>query len=115
MPRSKSPGDRRKAPRAATTIAGVAKTGQGARHPLEIIDLSVGGCAVRSNGHPLAIGSAYGLKINGLEMLGSTATWTAGQTAGLVFENPLHPAVADHIALLHPRPAAEPATREADA
>jgi len=115
MSRITCPADRRRAPRAPTTIAGVAKTGQGARHALEITDLSVGGCAVRSTGHPLAAGSAYGLKIKGLETLGSTAAWTAGQTAGLEFVNPLHPAVADHFALLHPRPADEPAPLDADA
>ncbi len=114
MSRGTSLADRRRAPRSATTITGVAKTGQGARHALEITDLSIGGCAVRATGHPLAIGSAYGLKINGLETLGSRATWIAGQSAGLEFENPLHPAVADHFALLHPRPVDEPASLEAE-
>ncbi len=103
MSRPANPADRRRSPRMPTTIAGVARTGQGARHALEIIDLSVGGCAILATGHPLATGSAYGIKINGLEILGSTATWTAGQAAGLEFVNPLHPAVADHIAQLHPR------------
>lgn len=80
---------------------------------MEVTDLSVSGCAIVATGHPLRPGSAYGLKINGLETLGSTATWTAGQSAGLVFENPLHPAVADHLVLLHPRPREELAIEHA--
>ena len=61
---------------------------------------------------PLKRGAAYGLKIDGLETLGSTAAWTAGQSAGLEFERPLHPAVADHIAKLHPRPTEDLAVAE---
>ena len=94
--------ERRRAPRKATQIGGVAKTSQGARHALAITDLSVTGCAVHATIHPLKPGSAYGLKISGLETLGSTAAWSDGKSAGLLFENPLHPAVADHLARLHP-------------
>jgi len=95
--------ERRGAQRLATRIAAVAKTAQGQRHALHISDLSVGGCAIDVAGpHPLKPGTAYGIKINGLETLGSTTAWTAGQSAGLEFERPLHPAVADHIAALHP-------------
>lgn len=95
--------ERRRSRRAPTQITGVAKTSRGERHSLEITDLSMGGCAVVADGHPLTPGSTYGIKINGLETLGSVAAWTAGQSAGLTFEAPLHPAVADHLALLHPR------------
>jgi hypothetical protein len=110
MPHSRKPSERRKAGRAMTRIDAVARTSQGARHKLEISDLSVGGCSVLAADHPLRQGSAYGIKISGLEVLGSIATWTAGQAAGLEFEQPLHPAVADHIAALNP-----PLLEEADA
>ena len=112
MPTS-TPHERRKSPRSPTRISGVAKASRGSRHGLEITDLSVGGCAVVATGHGLTEGSAYGLKIEGLVTLGSTATWTAGQAAGLAFENPLHPAVADYLASLHPRPEDEPETEHA--
>ena len=94
--------ERRRAPRKPTHIRGVAKTSQGGRHALAITDLSVNGCAIVATGHPLRPGSTYGLKINGIETLGSTAAWAVGQSAGLAFASPLHPAVADHIAMLHP-------------
>ena len=113
MSSSKQPAERRRSARKPTQIRGIAKTSQGGRHALEVTDLSVNGCAVVATGHPLRPGAAYGLKINGLETLGSTSTWAAGKTAGLVFEHPLHPAVADHLVLLHPRPRDEPALDEA--
>ena len=47
--------------------------------------------------------SVLQIKIEGLEVLGSTAAWTSGQAAGLTFESTLHPAVADHVAERHPR------------
>ena len=103
MSKSNKAAERRRSHRAPTRINGVAKTSRGQRHALEITDLSMGGCAVVADGHPLTLGSTYGIKINGLETLGSVAAWTAGQSAGLTFEPPLHPAVADHLALLHPR------------
>lgn len=67
-----------------------------------ISDLSVSGCAIVSTGHPLAPGTAYGLKIDGLETLGSVTAWSDGHAAGLEFENELHPAVSDHVAARHP-------------
>lgn len=115
MTDTRNPSERRGAPRNQTRIGAVAKTSQGQRHSLEINDLSIGGCAIVVAGpHGLKPGTAYGLKINGLETLGSVAAWTAGQSAGLEFERPLHPAVADHIAALNPRPLedAEPAVFE---
>lgn len=100
---SKSSGrERRKSRRVPTRIDAVARTSQGSRQVLQISDLSIGGCAVLASTHPLKSGLAYGLKINGLETLGSVAVWTAGQAAGLEFDNALHPAVAEHFAALHP-------------
>ena len=99
----RKPTERRGSLRVPTRISAVAKTAHGQRHTLHISDLSVGGCAISVAGtHPLKPGTTYGLKINGLETLGSTTAWTAGQSAGLEFERPLHPAVADHIAALNP-------------
>ncbi len=105
MPNSRHPFDRRKAPRKATRIDAVAKAAHGQRHQVRISDLSVGGCAISvERGHPLTEGSSYGLKIDGLETLGSTAAWTTDQSAGLEFLQPLHPAVADHLAVRNPAP-----------
>jgi hypothetical protein len=105
MPKSRHPSDRRRAPRRATHIDAVAKTAHGQRHELRISDLSVSGCAISiERGHPLTEGSSYGLKIDGLETLGSTAAWAAGQSAGLEFLQPLHPAVAEHLTARHPAP-----------
>jgi hypothetical protein len=80
----------------------VASSSRGIRHQVVISDLSVSGCAIVSAGHPLAPDTAYGLKIDGLETLGSTAAWTDGHAAGLEFESELHPAVSDHVAARHP-------------
>jgi hypothetical protein len=112
MPTTKSD-DRRRTARLPTRINAFAKTGQGVRHTLEISDLSEGGCAVVSAGHPLTPGVAYGLKINGLEVLGSRTAWIDGRSAGLAFDAPLHPAVATHFSALHPRTCDELALDEA--
>ena len=97
-----SKSERRRSARTRTRIRAVASTSKGLRHRVVISDLSVSGCAIVSAGHPLAPGAAYGLKIDGLETLGSTAAWSDGHAAGLEFENPLHPAVSDHVAARHP-------------
>ena len=98
----KTKAERRRSRRSDTRINAVAKTSQGARHPVQISDLSALGCAVVSQSHPLKLGLAYGLKIGGIETLGAVTAWTAGQNAGLQFERALHPAVADHLARIHP-------------
>ncbi len=97
-----SKSERRKAARTPTRIRAVASTSRGIRHKVTISDLSVGGCAIVSAGHPLAPDTTYGLKIDGLETLGSTTAWTDGHAAGLEFESELHPAVSDHVAARHP-------------
>ena len=102
MPDSSDSSERRQSARTPTSITAVASTSRGTRHKVVISDLSVSGCAVVTTGHPLAPGVAYGLKIDGLETLGSTAAWTEGQAAGLAFETKLHPAVSDHVAARHP-------------
>jgi len=102
---SKSPMERRTAFRAPTSIKATASSSQGARQDVEISDLSTDGCAVATARHPLASGGAYGLKISGLEILGVRTAWTSGNLAGLMFDRPLHVAVADHISARHPRPA----------
>lgn len=95
--------ERRRALRVPTSIAAVAKTTQGSPQNLEINDLTPEGCAVTAAGYPLVVGVIYGVKIEGLEGLASTARWTAGTQSGLEFDRPLHPAVADHVAARHPR------------
>jgi hypothetical protein len=94
--------ERRRAARTRTRIRAVASTSLGIRHKVVISDLSVSGCAIVTAGDRLAPGAAYGLKIEGLETLGSTAAWSDGQSAGLLFENELHPAVSDFVAARHP-------------
>lgn len=98
--------DRRGSSRLPTSIAAVAQSTQGAVQRLEISDLSPEGCAVVVAGPPLVAGTVYGIKMEGLEGLVSTARWTAGQQAGLQFDRPLYPAIAEHIAARHPRRAA---------
>lgn len=94
--------ERRRSPRLDTSIDAVAKTSQGARHAVRLMDLSAGGCAVTALHQPLKIGLTYGLKIDGLETLGAVASWSAGQVSGLEFVQSLHPAVADHLVRLNP-------------
>ena len=83
-------------------MAGLVRNGQGARQALATNDLSVGRCAIKTESHPLGIGSVFGPKVNGLEILGVVTAWTSGLRAGLEFERPLHPAVADHLARAKP-------------
>ena len=97
------PKGRRKAPRLATRISAVVKSSAGIPQNVEINDLAVGGCAVSVEGHRLPAGRFFNLKIDGLEDQASVTVWSEGQQSGLAFQNPLHPAVADHFALRNPR------------
>jgi hypothetical protein len=93
--------DRRRDYRAPTLIPAVAKAANGMAQSVVINDLTTDGCAVTATGHPLIPGRVYGVKLDGLEGLVTTARWSAGARSGLQFDRPLHPAVADHIAARH--------------
>lgn len=94
--------ERRRYPRNPTTIECVVRTSLGARQRVEINDLSESGVSVRAGGVPFAQGSAYSVKLAGLETLEAYLCWKGTSDAGFEFERPLHPAVVDHLVRLHP-------------
>src|SRR4051812_41976359 len=50
----------------------------------------------------LAIGETVALRPQGLQLRTATVVWCSAPSAGLLFENPLHPAVLDNLCRLNP-------------
>jgi hypothetical protein len=104
--------ERRLSPRTQIDIKVAGITSWGSCIDLRVLDLSATGCAVASAGQTLSAGTAYEITIPGLEPLRTRAVRLDGVVAGLKFDRPLYPAVADHFALLHRRDSALPSDDE---
>lgn len=61
--------------------------------PAAASDFSVSGIGIKSHSSPLP-GNQIWVKIDGLESLSGRVAWSNGSVAGIEFENPMHPAVA---------------------
>ncbi|HYJ29897.1 MAG TPA: PilZ domain-containing protein [Allosphingosinicella sp.] len=61
-----------------------------------VTDLSAGGCGIEHD-IELEPGARVWLRLPGLENLPARVAWTADRKAGLSFDNPLHPAVVEHV------------------
>ena len=72
------------------------------RQAVAVSDLSVTGCKIDAIYLSLTAGEHVMLRPEGLQALSATVVWCSGPSAGLLFENPLHPAVLDNLCQLHP-------------
>jgi hypothetical protein len=63
-------------------------------HRVRVQDLSTDGCKVELVEQPRE-GDTVSIKFDGLEALEAAVSWVFGDTAGLTFKNPIHPAVFD--------------------
>ena len=73
------------------------------RHPDAIVlDLSQGGCLIEYGHFHLTLGTIT-VTLPGFEAFTGLVRWIEGQTAGVWFDRPLHPAIVDHITGLFPR------------
>jgi hypothetical protein len=65
--------------------------------PGSIIDLSVTGCRVSTQG-VFANGTRVCLRIEKMNSVWGTVVWQHATDVGIKFEHPMHPAVVEHIA-----------------
>lgn len=65
--------------------------------PGSIVDLSVSGCRVSTQG-TFAQGTHVCLRIEGMNSMWGTVVWQQGTDVGIAFDQPMHPAVVEHIA-----------------
>lgn len=78
------------------SIMGTLRTGTGKRD-VTIVDLSDRGCRILDRTGILTPGLAVTIRIGPVGPVEATIRWQQVPYAGLRFENPLYPAVLDHI------------------
>jgi hypothetical protein len=62
-----------------------------------LTEISVTGCQILIHEGLLEAGRNVVIKAKGLEGLPGTVRWVLGEAAGIAFEQPMHPAVLDHL------------------
>lgn len=93
--------DRRRYMRHPVQIGGGLGDNGRASVPITVIDLSTSGCGIETANH-LEHDSRVWLKLPGLASLPCRVAWFSDGHAGLNFENPMHPAVVEHISAQSP-------------
>ncbi|GAA5051104.1 hypothetical protein GCM10023208_10620 [Erythrobacter westpacificensis] len=86
----------RDAQRHDISIIGKIRTGTGKRD-VTIVDLSERGCRIFDRMGYLTPGKAVTIRIGPVGPIDATIRWQEQPYAGLLFDNPLYPAVLDHI------------------
>lgn len=86
----------RNAERHDISIVGKLRTGHGKRD-VTIVDLSERGCRIFDRMGYLAPNMSVTIKIGPVGPIDATVRWQDQPYAGISFDNPLYPAVLDHI------------------
>lgn len=95
-------GENRDRVRAAFRIAATLRDRASNKFSVQLIDLSVTG--FQAEAHPsLDPGAIVWLTIPGMQGLEATIMWRRRQVVGARFNQPLHPAVFDHLVARRPR------------
>ena len=106
--------DRRRAPRYGVEVEGIIRSGIGGDDRVAISNLSVEGCRFSSARRRIAAGTPLTMGVGPVALIHARVAWRVGPVHGVHFDQPLHPAVLDHIrlflsrepALIEERPAA---------
>jgi hypothetical protein len=106
--------DRRRAPRYGVEVSGIIRSGSSGEDSVIISNLSVDGCRFSSPRRRIAAGTALTMAVGPVDLLQARVAWRTGAVHGVTFDQPLHPAVLDHVrlflsaepALIEERPAA---------
>jgi len=93
----------RRSERLLLTADAKVRAESGFSEPATLDDLSTEGCSLTVRAGFLQAGHTVLLRMKGLEGLLGRVRWVNGRKAGLLFERPLHVAVAGHIAQANPR------------
>ncbi len=92
---SPKPTERRAKDRREARLTGKIRRTTGAREEVRLLDLSPGGC--RLDGASYKVGEKVWISIGGLTPIEGQVRWVSGEAAGLQFQAPLYPAMADHL------------------
>lgn len=106
--------DRRRAPRYGVEVAGIIRSGTIGEETVAISNLSIDGCRFSAPRRRIAAGTVLTMAVGPVGILHARVAWRVGAVHGVRFDQPLHPAVLDHIrlflskhpALIEERPAA---------
>nr|WP_166178789.1 PilZ domain-containing protein [Altererythrobacter segetis] len=91
--------DRRRAARYGVQIQGLIRGEDGVERAVAISNLSVEGCRLNVPGRHLAAGTMLTIGVGPVGLLHAHVAWRVGAVHGVSFDQPLHPAVLDHIRL----------------
>jgi hypothetical protein len=87
--------------RRPVALPGNLKTARG-RQDVAVSDLSVSGCKIDALYLSMTADEIVTLRPQGLQPLSARVVWCSGSSAGLLFDNRLHPSVLDNLCRLHP-------------
>jgi hypothetical protein len=73
----------------------------GLRDTGEISDISTQGCCIKTDTVLFRVGSHVLIRPDGMEALGGTVRWIAGDCAGLEFDRTIYDPIVDHLVQLH--------------
>lgn len=93
--------DARREDRYKIILPGHCSDGAGRRSTAEISNISTHGCKVRTSPLLLAESATVWIKLGSRDPLKGEVRWHKADTAGVYWENPLHPAILDHIYATH--------------
>jgi hypothetical protein len=91
----------RRAQRRAVVLPAQCRINSGLRDRGEISDISTQGCCIKTDTVLFRVGSHVLIRPAGLEALGGTVRWVAGDFAGLEFDRVIYGPTVDHLVRLH--------------
>ncbi|GEM_PF-2287117 len=83
--------------RSPVELTGRFRTGSGRMHVVRVSDLSVSGCRLHQNFSLLEVGKTIMMRLADIGPIESVVRWKNGMDVGVSFQQPLHPAVLDHL------------------
>jgi len=99
--------DSRQSERLPVLLLADCRKPSGFRGTVDVMDLTNKGCRIRHRGINLERHQRVTLRMEGLEVLVCVVRWVSGDSAGIEFGRPLHPAVVLFIQQMHPPTQAE--------
>lgn len=87
----------RRAERRSVELTAQCRTQSGLRDKGHITDISAEGCCVITNELFVRLGARVVIRPDGMEGLTGVVRWINGNRAGVEFDQPLYPAVLDHL------------------
>lgn len=90
-------GEKRREPRHVVDVDARIRNGTGAPRTVTLTDLSRRGCQIRVPGTGFGVDSFVTVTLAGLGYLDARVKWRREDLHGICFEEPLHPAVLDHL------------------